>query len=300
MSSGSARELHSLTAGLLAVTERIPEARHLYEFTATNTDGFTRNPAGDIRNLRIDQFIVKELFFLHGCIPFNTAEFCQRLPAPSLLCKTTTWSRTHALSSISGCACTRTTERASTRRLSERVELVRQFISDGHLPTFTFHFDIQLGNMAMAQGHVHEAETYYLSAIPDYQGSPTNEPVYEVLGDMLLRELQFERNRLSLAMAAEMRLREDFTRPGITFAIHASESTIISEITQYAAGVDEALAVLTEMTEYARLTERQTLIRTCRSTRRHARLRGTGHRSRAVRAPRHCPPATKTAWTCRQ
>ena len=85
--------------------------------------------------------------------------------------------------------------------------------------------------------------------------------MYEVVGDALLRELQFERNRLSLAMVAQMRLRENFTRLGNTFVSHASDSTIISEIAQYTAGVDEALAVLTEMTEYARLTERHTLIR---------------------------------------
>ena len=67
--------------------------------------------------------------------------------------------------------------------------------------------------MAMAQGHVHEAETYYLSAIRTIKAHQPNEPVYEVLGDMLLRELQFERNWLSLAMAAEMRLREKLHPP---------------------------------------------------------------------------------------
>ena len=245
---------------MLAVTERIPEARHLYELTATSTDDFTRNPTGDVRNLRIDQFIVKEVFFLHGCIPFNTAEF-QSAVASAFTIVQDDDLEPDSRTLLNFGLCMYENHRARFDAAFERAELVRQFISDGHLPTFTFHFDIQLGTMAMAQGHVHEAETYYLSAIRTIKAYQPEEPVYEVIGDMLLRELQFERNRLSLAMAAEMRLRENFTRPGITFAMHASESTIISEIAQYAVGVDEALAVLTEMTEYARLTERQTLIR---------------------------------------
>ena len=88
-----------------------------------------------------------------------------------------------------------------------------------------------------------------------------DDPTSGVIGDALLRELQFERNRLSLTMAAGMRLRDNFTRPGNTFASHAPECAIIVEITRYSVGDDGTLAILTEMTEYARVTKRQTLIR---------------------------------------
>ena len=82
-----------------------------------------------------------------------------------------------------------------------------------------------------------------------------------VVGDALLRELQFERNRLTLPIAAGMGLHDNYTQPGNTFATQASECAIICEVTQYTTGIDGVLSVLIKMTEYARQKKRQTLVR---------------------------------------
>jgi len=80
-------------------------------------------------------------------------------------------------------------------------------------------------------------------------------------GDALLRELQFERNRLTLPIAAGMGLRDHYARPGNTFATQASDCAIIAEVARYTDGIDGAFSAITGMTEYARQTGRRTLAR---------------------------------------
>ena len=54
-------------AYILATSDRIPEALRLYELAAESSDGFTHNPAGDVRDLRIDQAIIETAFSVIGC-----------------------------------------------------------------------------------------------------------------------------------------------------------------------------------------------------------------------------------------
>ena len=118
MSSGSARELHSLTAGCSPSPTASPRpATYTSSPLQTPTASRATRPAISVISASINSSS-RNYFSSMAAYPSTLLNSCQRLPAPSLLCKTTTWSRTHALSSISGCACTRTTERASTRRLS--------------------------------------------------------------------------------------------------------------------------------------------------------------------------------------
>ena len=48
---------------VLTLADRIPEAHRLYELAAASSDGFTCNSTGDVRELRIDQFLVELTFF---------------------------------------------------------------------------------------------------------------------------------------------------------------------------------------------------------------------------------------------
>ena len=245
---------------VLTLADRIPEAHRLYELAAASSDGFTCNSTGDVRELRIDQFFIELTFFAVGYRPLNAAEF------QSAVANAFTIAQDDDLEPVTRAMlnfglCLYESRRARFDAVFERVEQIRQLVSDGQFPYLSLYVDLQLGAIAMAQGHVQEAETCYVSALRSANVHYPDDPTSGVLGDALLRELQFERNRLSLTMAAGMRLRDNFTRPGNTFASHASECAIILEITQYSAGDDVALAVLTEMTEYARVTKRQTLIR---------------------------------------
>ena len=245
---------------VLTQADRIPEALRLYELAAASSDGFTCNPTGDVRDLRIDQFLVEMAFFLVGYRPLNATEF-QSAVASAFAIAQDDDLEPATRATLNFGLCIYENRRARFDAVFERVEQIRQLISDGQFPYLSLYVDLQLGAMAMAQGHVQEAEACYVSALRSAHAHYPDDPASGVIGDALLRELQFERNRLSLTMAAGMRLRDNFTRPGNTFASHAPECAIIVEITRYSVGDDGTLAILTEMTEYARVTKRQTLIR---------------------------------------
>ena len=83
--------------GILAISDRIPEARRLYELAAQSSGGFTHNPAGGVRDLRIDQAIIKTAFFTSSAARTLTMHSSsQPPPTPASLSRTTTWTRTRA------------------------------------------------------------------------------------------------------------------------------------------------------------------------------------------------------------
>ena len=267
---------------ILVFADRIPEACRLYDQAATSSDGFTRNPTGDIRDLRIDKFVVEIAFFLAGYTPVSAAEFEAAVADAYAIARDDDVDPATRALLLFG-LCIYENRRARFDALLECVELIRQFISDSQFPYLANYVDIQSGCMAMAQGHVQEAETCFTTALQVARTQFTDNPVHGMIAEAVLRDLQFERNRLSLPVAAGMCLRDKLTQPGNTFATHASECAIVLEITQYEAGVDEALAVLTEMTEYARVTRRQTLVRYLAALR-VATLAGAGRVTEAERA----------------
>ena len=245
---------------VLAQTGRVSEARRFYELASASSAGFTRNPAGNVRDLRADQCLVEMAFFIEGNLPVDSSKFHSMLASATALVRDNDLDpATGAL--LKGGLCVCENRRGRFDAAFEFAGQVRHLISDGQTPYLSLHIDIQLGAMAMAQGQVQEAETYYSSALRSARTQYPDDPLSGTLSEALFRELQYERNRLSLAVAAGMNLRDNFTQPGNTYTSHTSECVIIADVTQYVAGDDEALAVLTEMTEYARLTKRQTLIR---------------------------------------
>ena len=267
---------------VLALSDRLTEARRCYELAAASSDGFTRNPTGDVRDIRISQFFTQMAFFVAGGTPVNSAELQSLVPGAIAITRDSEV-EPDTLALLHFALCIYESRRGRFDAAFERAEHVRRFISDGQSPIISLNIDIQLGNMAMAQGQVQEAERYYASSLRSAHAHCPDELMYGIIGEALLRELQYERNRLTLALAAGMNLRDNFTRPGNTLATYTSESVIIAEVTQYAAGVDEALAILAEMTEHARLTKRQPLVRYLAALR-VAMLCGDGRVAEAERA----------------
>jgi len=102
-------------AYILATSDRIPEALRLYELAAESSDGFTHNPAGDVRDLRIDQAIIETAFSVIGCTEMHS--YSQPPPTPASLWKTTTWTRTRAPASFSRYVSMKAARRNSMRRL---------------------------------------------------------------------------------------------------------------------------------------------------------------------------------------
>ncbi|MYH69452.1 MAG: hypothetical protein F4147_04915 [Gammaproteobacteria bacterium] len=244
-------------AWALAISDRIPEARRLYELAAASSDGFTHNPSGDVRDLRIDQAIIETAFLTIGCTdnaqPESAAANARKLIQDNDL-------DPDARACLVFGLCLHESRRAQFDTAFTLIEQARQLTSNG-LPYLSLHIDIQLGNMAMARGHVQEAESYCTNVLESARGRYPDDPLAVTAGDALLRELQFERNRLTLSIAAGMGLRDHYARPGNTFATQASECAIIAEVAHYTDGIDGALSAVTRMTEYARQTGRRTLAR---------------------------------------
>ena len=245
-------------ACVLAISDCIPEARRLYELAAESSNGFTHNPTGDVRDLRIDQAIIEMAFFILGCT--DNAQFQSVAANVRKIIQDDNLDLDARVCLIFGLYLYES-RRAQFDAAFALIEQMRQLISDSPQPYISLHIDMQLGNMAMARGHVQEAETCYTNALESAQAHYPDDPLVVVVGDALLRDLQFERNRLTLPIAAGMDLRDNYARPGNTFATQASECAIIAQVEQYTGGVDGALSAVTRMTEYARLTRRRTLAR---------------------------------------
>ena len=245
-------------AWVLAVSDRIPEALRLYELAAESSDGFTHNPTGDARDLRIDQAVIEMAFFIIGCT--DNAQFQSAADNAREIMQDDDLDPDARVCLIFGLYLCES-RRAQFDAAFALIEQVRQLISDGPLPYISLHIDMQLGNMAMARGQAQEAQTCYTNILESAQAHYPDDPLAVVAGDALLRELQFERNRLTLPIAAGMDLRDNYARPGNTFATQASECAIITEVAHYTDGIDGALSAVTRMTEYARLTRRRTLAR---------------------------------------
>ena len=267
---------------VLAVTDRLTEARRFYALAAASSDGFTRNPTGDVRDIRIDQFIAEVALLVAGGTPIGAAEL-QSAVASAIAITRDSDLEPGTLAFLNFALCIYENRRGRFDAAFERAGQVRQLISDGQSSYISLCIDVQLGNMAMVQGQVQESQMYYMSALRSARVQCPDDPLSVVVGEALLRELQYERNRLTRAVAAGMNLRENFTRPGHTFGTHTSECVIVAEAAQYTAGVDEALSVLAEMAEYARLTKRQPLIRYLAALR-VATLAGAGRVAEAERA----------------
>ena len=267
---------------VLSLHGRFTEARHFYELAAASSDGFTRNPTGDVRDIRIDQIFLETGFFILGSTPVSSAHLQPVVASASVFARDTDLEPT-TRAFINLGLCVYENRRGRFDAAFERAGQVRQLISDSQSLYLSPPVDTQLGNMAMVQGQVQEAETYYESALRSGRSHFPDDVLMTAVNEALLRELHYERNRLTLAVAAGMNLRDKFTKPGNTFATHTAESVIIAEATQYAAGVDEALSVLAEMTEYARFTQRQPLVRYLAALR-VAMLAGAGRVAEAERA----------------
>ena len=266
----------------LAFTDRITEARRLYDLAAESSEDFTYNPTGDVRDLHIDQIIFDIAFFIIGCAPLNDAQLQLAVARAGEIIQGSDLDP-HARACLSMILCIYENRRAHFDTAFAIIEQMRQPISDSQTPYLYLHIDIQLGNTAMAKGHVHEAETCYTSVLRSAQAHYPDDILAKMVGEALLRDLQFERNRLTLPIAAGMDLGDTYARPGNTFATQASECAIIAEVTQYTTGIDKALSVLTRMTEYARQTKRLSLVRYLAALRVEL-LAGAGRSDEAGRA----------------
>ena len=122
---------------------------------------------------------------------------------------------------------------------------------DARSPFLTMLLDFLLGEAAMAQGRVEDALSLYRSGLRTAKVSFLKDPRLAMLGDVLVRELNFERNRFSKGLSAPHAPAELY-RHATTFASYAAASEMAAERTLHETGSDKALAGIEAMWEYAR------------------------------------------------
>ena len=266
---------------LLVVNDRIEEARRVFESAATETDGFARPPTDADADTRVDHCIAQTMMVLCGCPAVGAAAAgTAAADLPLLADDDSLDPRTRG--AIEFGLWVHEDRHGTSDAALERAERAHAFGSDGRSPYLAMHVDYQRGSIAMAQGEVEKAEAWYARGLKTAKAGFPHDAMPALLGDVLLRELELERNRLAHAVGVRLRSRDTFARAGNTFATHAAESAIVAEVTLRAVGAEQALDVLAEMWEYARRTDRPALVRYL-SAQRASVLAGAGRIAEAER-----------------
>lgn len=263
---------------LLLVGDRVEEAKRVYDLAADSTGGFTRNPTGDDCDIRIDHCLTQAIVQLYGCRPLDdrgrTIDGSQRSAATDTRSADAEPTATDLAamaqddgldsptrSALEFGLCIAENQRARFDAASEHARRSRRSPGSGCSPYLDMHIDFELGSAAMAQGLVEQAATWYARGLKTARANYPHDAAPVAVGHALLRELALERNKLSHAASASQRIRDTFQRPGNTFAAHAAESAVLSELAAHMAGEATALESLAQMWEYARRTNRVTLAR---------------------------------------
>ena len=110
--------------------------------------------------------------------------------------------------------------------------------------------DFLFGQIAMAQGRAADAAAWYRSGREAARRYFLNDPRLTVLGDVLIRELDLECNRVA-GDGEVARIPREFWTSGSQFASYAAASAVAAELTLTLRGADDAVALVNTMLEYA-------------------------------------------------
>lgn len=120
----------------------------------------------------------------------------------------------------------------------------------GRSPYLSVVVDLHCGQIAMAQGHVREAAHWYEKALRAAKRKFHDDPRLTLVGEVLSRELQVERNRVG-DVDQGILASSEIWRYGAQLTCYTAASTVAVELTQGSLGVDRALSMVEEMWENA-------------------------------------------------
>ena len=136
--------------------------------------------------------------------------------------------------------------------------LARQYLTANH-STRVF-VDLEMGQTAMAQGRVADAERHYSRAQREVGKSGNLDPAPVAIARVLLRELALECNRASIN-TEPFRVPRTLVRAPTSFSAYAAASGTAIDLKLRKEDVDSALATTDEMLEYVLVAELPALIR---------------------------------------
>ena len=119
------------------------------------------------------------------------------------------------------------------------------------IPYLTLGVEFQLGQIAFAQGRVRDAVYWYERGSRMAKAALFREPRLQQLGDILLSELDHERNGTG-DVAKAVRTTKGLCGTGMQLSYFAAASLVATELLWQERGVDAALALVEEVLEHAR------------------------------------------------
>ena len=131
----------------------------------------------------------------------------------------------------------------------DRAARARQYLGESRY--MTMFVDVQVGQVAMAQGRVNDAVEHYRRALLVARQSYVLDAASVAIAEVLLQELELECGRLEPA-AEPPCVPRALVVSGTPFSAYAAASGTVVELRLRDEGVDRALAALDEMLEYVR------------------------------------------------
>ncbi|MDE0053302.1 MAG: LuxR C-terminal-related transcriptional regulator [Gammaproteobacteria bacterium] len=240
-----------LRCRILTKNARLAEARQLFERVRAQTHDFTRDPGADSNyELGVDAVVIKATLAGYGCMPI-TAELVRDVEASLGLVRReqdpdpTTLANHNLLLFVAYYQAARfDLARAFAAEARTRYALCNSHHGD-------FHVTLQSGLLAMAQGHVADAERSYERAAQIAREHFPRDASLPLILNVLSMELDLERNRTD---ELESRLSEipiPLRDIAVLLDVHAAAVDVAAECILEMGSADEALQLVEESWDFA-------------------------------------------------
>lgn len=241
----------------LVLSGRMVEARKRYAAAAAAPPDRAGDQGEDDFELSVDDCIVGCDIALHGAVPVGSEWVQARLPDFSRCVESP------RLDSL--------TRGHLQYRLGIGHHLAGQFdasldclalarqnlVNDRYMTLFV---DLEMGQIAMAQGRTADAEKHYGQVRSAIRTSDVFDSLPTVALKILMRELALECNRLG-PVSGPLRVPRTLIAAPTSFSIYVAASSVVVDLRLWNEGMDSALAAVDQMLDFVRAAELPSLIR---------------------------------------
>ena len=235
---------------VLFMTGRLEEARRLFVATEGQTKKFSRDPGGADFDLQVDRCLVEGILYVYSGEPVDSVR-AQRLRGDIVQLVDDPATDPRVRASFEYGLCLTHNLRAEFDAAVLRAERTLHCLG-GDPAYLSLFVDLQLGQMAMAQGRTADARQRYTGAQSAAKAQFLRDPGLLGVIDALMKELDLECNLLRHDRGKPIQIPKTMVRSGTPFAAFAAVSGVVAESTLASRGVDAALSALGEMLGFAR------------------------------------------------
>ena len=243
---------------VLIASGDIEGAKRVHRTTGEETSGFTCDrEGGDDRALQIEHLIVQGLMHVCGCRPYG-GRITDLLPiAEAVAVGPDTDPLLRGIFSLGMCMAYN-----QLTAFDLAIEWAGRARAEfGRGSPYLAHIDLQVGSVAMAKGRTREARDCYDRAMKIAKASHLRDAGAVMIGQVLAAELELER-RVDPTRMDSVRISPRLLGEcGAWFDVYAANVEVGAELALLHGGLQTALTLVEDAREYARRTERTTLVR---------------------------------------